>query len=177
MTTFLFPRIIQRLCDKVSVPEIPGIDERIEAMEVAQNQMMKDWTYVDLSRRPRVLTIMPLAQSEGPLVPTKHIDTQGGDIAVSMEFEMGEQIEVLELSIQGEGTQQHLHQLRLVLQSLWVYLQFPLAHLLQLLYQVWFQFHMSFCKSWQTVRASPTLSYRIWRLKCRRCMDRFNNGF
>lgn len=66
--------------------ELLGFVERVKAMSTAQTKMMKDPTHPDHSRRPRTPTTIPLTLSEGPLIPKEPIDTQGGDLGVSIEL-------------------------------------------------------------------------------------------
>lgn len=100
----LFLFLIQRLCYKASVPEIPDIDERVVATVVLQTRMIKDPKHSDLPKRPRVANKFPMALYEGTSIPTEPINNNGGDMAASIQFGIGEQREALELSTQVEGT-------------------------------------------------------------------------
>lgn len=44
---------------------------------------------MDLSKRPYVPTTVPLTSSKGPSVPTEPFKTQGGDMRISTENDIG----------------------------------------------------------------------------------------
>lgn len=92
-TALLFPCLIQWLGDAADVTEILGFNEIVSAMATAQSRM-KDSACRKLSMRPHVLIIMALAPSEGPSSPIESIDTQGCDVGVSMNFNIGEKREI-----------------------------------------------------------------------------------
>ncbi|KAF3614422.1 hypothetical protein FXO38_35686 [Capsicum annuum] len=49
-TTLPFLCLVQRLCDKTSLPEVPAVVKRVEATTVAQIKMMKEPTHPNLPR-------------------------------------------------------------------------------------------------------------------------------
>lgn len=46
ITALPFPCLIQRLYDKVVIPEIQGVDERVQVMTKEQTKMIKDLEHI-----------------------------------------------------------------------------------------------------------------------------------
>lgn len=63
-----------------SVPKIVRVNKRVPATSIAHTRVMKDAI--------RAPTMVPMVQFEGPLVPTKPIETQGGNMELSVDIEM-----------------------------------------------------------------------------------------
>lgn len=76
-----------------NVLKVQGVYEKVAVMAMAQTKTAKDLAHSNLSRKPCVPITVPLALFEGPSVPIEPINTQRGDVGVSMEFEKGERRE------------------------------------------------------------------------------------
>lgn len=75
--------------------EILGVDEKEQLMDRAQTRLMKNSAHTP--------TIVPLAQSQGPSVPTKTIEMQEGDVGIGVDLDIKKQIEAPKLSTQVKG--------------------------------------------------------------------------
>lgn len=53
LTSLHFSCLVQQLCDKTGVPELPGVDLRVEATSVAQMSLIKDPANTILVQRTR----------------------------------------------------------------------------------------------------------------------------
>lgn len=70
------------------MPQILGVDERVEVKNVAQTKIMKDTVPLVLPRRPREPLIVPPTKTEGPSVHTKPIDAHRSNLGASIEFKI-----------------------------------------------------------------------------------------
>lgn len=62
------------------MPEVLGVDERVQGMTMAQTRMMKDLSCLDLPRRPFAPATIPPPPYEGPSIPIETIDIYGGSV-------------------------------------------------------------------------------------------------
>ncbi|KAF3672677.1 hypothetical protein FXO37_07403 [Capsicum annuum] len=87
------------------VPKLSGIDERVTATVTVQMRTTKGLVHPTTSRRSREQAVAPLAQTEGPTVSAvldeEHID----DAGIGIDIKIKEKRDALDLSTQGEGTQ------------------------------------------------------------------------
>lgn len=107
MTTLPTPCLMQRLCDKVGVTEILLIDMRVEATSITYTSMIKDSANSILAQRAQPPPTMIPAYFKGPLVLIEHVDRLDFDV------DMGDHIDKLEVSMEGERPQLYLLQPRL----------------------------------------------------------------
>lgn len=106
LITMPFYCLTQLLCDKERVLEILDINRRIKMMSVAQTSMIKNLANQIYALRARAPPTLISAQSEALSILAEHVDRMDIDVddaAVHVEFEMGEHIDVPEMSTQGEG--------------------------------------------------------------------------
>lgn len=93
MTNLTFPYMIQRLCDEAGVPEILGVDERVCELANVQTKSMKDLEYPRLPKKPRESAAVPQTQDKGSSVSKELGVSQGGNMGVIVDIEIGNQRE------------------------------------------------------------------------------------
>lgn len=93
MANFLFPYLIQRLCDEASIPKISRVDERLLMTATMQTKSMKDLACLGIPRRSNEPAAAPQAQTEGLSVSTELGDAHGGNVGICVDIEIRDQRE------------------------------------------------------------------------------------
>ncbi|KAF3634236.1 hypothetical protein FXO38_25235 [Capsicum annuum] len=99
LTNILFLCKIQRLCDRVGVPEIPGVEKSVATTTTVQTRTIKDLARPSSSRRSRQQSAVPRAQTEGPVVSINPDEAHRGDVGISIDMEISEQREAPDSSM------------------------------------------------------------------------------
>lgn len=92
------------MCDEANVLKVTVVEYRFDAMVIDQMSFIKDLANPVLAQRIHRPPIMILALFKGPSVPTNPSDRQGIDADMSIDCEIGEYKEALDINTQGEGT-------------------------------------------------------------------------
>lgn len=152
ITTLSFLFLVQFLCDEVGVPEITGVDSRLEVIGMVQNCIIKDPAKSVLTQRSYIHSIVILALFETPSILSQPTAREGVDVGVSNDFKIGEQIQDLEMRTQCERTPATYTSVpSFTSEPVMTSSLAPHPSIIVLL-QVWFLYHVSSFRAQQIVR-------------------------